>query len=153
MSRESRLVLSLLAIAIVGVAGLTSIAHQYRKTLVSRPVRPGAAAAVSDSARWVDGFLAARSAVKSVASKVRGGVDGMRSDPEAMSSYRIERFNAFTARGMSYDDYAAVRAAWRAFRDGRFTGDPGLAAAFQARRGELDEAWLGPLEEVDDSVR
>ena len=50
-------------------------------------------------------------------------------------------------------DYSAVRAAWRTFRSGGAVNDPALVAAFQARRAQLENADLGPVEALDDAIK
>jgi hypothetical protein len=77
----------------------------------------------------------------------------MSSNADATSSFRIERFNAFSAHKMTYEDYAAVREAWRAFRAGKPVSDPALEAAFQARRAALEDAALGSVEALDDAIK
>jgi hypothetical protein len=171
VTRQSRLVVTLLVIAGVGVGGLLVVANQYRKALANAPGGShgsGEATAVRD-ARRVEGFLAARAAVKSVMSRypvkikqltavVTGdftGVAGQRmtSDVDAASTYRIERFNALAAHNLTYDDYVTIRSDWRAWRSGGPVVDRGLAAAFEARRAELEAAALGPVEALDDAIK
>jgi len=171
MSRESRLVVFLVVIAAFGVSGLLVVANQYRKAFVANGV-PGSAEAADatiHAIRLVDGFLAAREAVKAVVARYPGKIkqltavvtgdfsevqgQRMSGNADATSSYRIERFNAFAAHKMTYEDYAAVRAAWRAFRAGKPVSDPALEAAFQARRAALEDAALGSVEALDDAIK
>jgi hypothetical protein len=152
MSRESRLLVILVVIAAVGVSGLMVVANQYRKAFAGNGV-PGSADAenASDHAvRLVDGFLAAREAAKAVVARYPDKIKQLTAD--AVNAYRIERFNAFSAHRMTYDDYVSVRAAWRAFRAGKPVNDPALLAAFQARRAALEDAALGPIEALDDAI-
>jgi hypothetical protein len=153
MSRESRLLVILLVIGAVGVSGLLVVANQYRKAL-DASTGPGAADAEDASAhavRLVDGFLAARAAAKAVVARYPVEINELKAG--ATTVYRAERFNAFAAHRMSYEDYAAVRAAWRAFRAGKTASDPALLAAFQARKSALEDAALGPIEAVDDAIK
>jgi hypothetical protein len=139
MSRESRLIAILIVIAAVGVTGLMVIANQYRKALEHSEV-------VSDSeraARLVDGYLAAREAVKVVLARSPDTFREKTTDAEDI--YRAERSSALAAYGMTEGDYAAVRTAWRRFRVGGRLDDPALAAVFQARRAAL--------EAVDDAIK
>ena len=171
MSRESRLVVILAVMAVIGVSGLMVVANQYRKALAVNTT-PGSAAGEQASIRairLVDGFLAAREAAKAVIARYPGkirqltavvtgdfsAVQGQRmsANADASSSYRIERFNALSAHRMTYEDYASVRAAWRAWRAGQPVGDPALLAAFQARRTALEDAALGPVEALDDAIK
>jgi len=170
MTRESRLLVIVAVMAAIGVSGLMLVANQYRKTLANTV--PGTAAgeeATVRAVRFVDGYLAAREAAQAVVEKypekikkltavVTGDfseVAGQRmsSNAETSSTYRIDRWNAFTAHGMTYEDYAAVRAAWRAYRVGGVVDDPALVAVFQARRVQLEEADLGPVEALDDAIK
>ena len=153
MSRESRLVMILVVMAAIGVSGLMLVANQYRRAL-DASAAPGGADAMDASVRavrLVDGFLAAREAAKSVAAQYPGTIEQLTAP--AMSSYRLERFNALSAHGMTYEDYAAVRASWRAYRAGEPVDDAALAAAFRARSRALEDAALGPIEAVDDAIK
>ena len=151
MSRESRLLAILLGIAVVGVSGLMVVADQYRKALVGNARPGGGESASAHALRLVDGFLAARQAAKGVV--LRYPVEIRELDAGATLAYRAARLNALAAHRISYDDYAAVRAAWRAYRAGKPMRDPALFAAFESRRGALDDAALGPIESVDDAIK
>jgi type II secretory pathway pseudopilin PulG len=149
MSRESRLVVVLAVISILGVTGLTVMASQYRKSLAKLDGRRGGTTDASARAvRLVDGYLAARRAAKGVVERypVSGNAD-------TSGVYRLERSNAFAAHGMTYEDYASVREAWRTYRSGGLLNDPALVAVFRARRGELEAAGLGPVEPLDDAIK
>ena len=83
MTRESRLLLTVAVMAGLGVAGLMVVANQYRKALTTTARRPsGGDDATVRAVRLVDGYLAARVAVK---------------DVEATEAYRLARWNAFNA--------------------------------------------------------
>ena len=170
MSRESRLVVILAVIAAIGVSGLMLVANQYRKALPNTvPGRAGGEDGSVQAVRLVGGYLAAREAVKAVVERYPGKIrqltavvtgdfsevagQRMSANADTTSAYRIERFNAFTAQGMTYEDYALVRAAWRTFRAGGVVSDLALVAAFQARRAELEDAGLGPVEALDDAIK
>jgi len=142
VTRQSRLLVVLVVISGVGVAGLTVMANQYRKALAIHPAmgNAGAAGVSPNAARLVDGFLAARGAVKGA----------LREGPERIGAARSGALGAY---GMSTDDYVAVRRAWRAFRASQPVNDPALGAAFEAKRHELAEADLGAAEAVDDAVK
>ena len=147
MTRQTRLVAILLVIAVIGVSGLMVVANQYRKALGDHAGPKGSDSkdAEARAARWADGFLAARLAVRAL----------IASSPERPpdDAYRTERMSALTAHGMSYEDYVAVRRAWRAWKASAPVNDPTLAAAFEARRGELEVASLGAAEVLDDSIK
>jgi len=147
MSRESRLIVILVVIAAVGVTGLTVVANQYRKALAKAEIED----ASSRAARLVDGYLAAREAVKAVVARYPGAAGGLPAD--AADAYRSARFDAFSAHGMTYEDYAVVRKAWRTYRVGGPVNDAALVAALEARRVALDAASLGPVEAVDDAIK
>lgn len=187
MSRETRLIVTLVALSAVGVGALAFMADQYKKRLTPRggpvpapatatagtlrPDVPGASPdedAAARATRLVSGFLAARQAaqgvcarqpekVAKVAAAVTGnfeGVEGRRMGLgiDVIATYRIERFNGFAAFGMSYDDYAAARSAWRTWSAGGPVEAP-LAAAFEAERNEAAKAGLGPYEALDDAIK
>src|SRR5262245_7477719 len=109
MSREGRLLVILMVIGGVGVCGLMVVANQYRKALAAN-AGAGLEDAQAHALRLVDGFLAARQAAKAVVTRDPDGIKTL--TPEATLAYRAERSAAVNAHRMSYDDYAAVRAAW-----------------------------------------
>jgi aminoglycoside phosphotransferase family enzyme len=151
VSRESRILLTVTFMAGLGVAGLMLVAQQYRKAITTSARRPsGGDEAAIRGIRLVDGYLAARAAV-------RGKVDRWSpSSPELTAdeteAYRVARWTAFDAHGLTYEDYAEVRAAWRTYRKSGVIDDPALAGAFLARRRQLDQADLGPAEALDDAI-
>lgn len=191
MTRETRLIVTLVAVSVAGITLLAIVADQYRKRLpqpaagapASAPaqepaagLRPDLAAPPDGSetpsaraARLVDGFLAARVAAQGVAeryptkmkqvvaavTKDFTGVEGKRMGYglDVISAYKIDRYNAFTAHGMTFDDYAAVRTAWRAWSAGQPVADDALARAFEAKRGDAEKAGEGLNEAFDDAVR
>jgi hypothetical protein len=122
MTRESRLIVVLLVLSAAGVSGLMLVANQYRKALgpTHRPAAASSEDAGASAARRVEGFLAARAAARAAA-----------------GNYGSVRAQALAAHGMTYEDYAAVRTAWKRFREGTPVNDAALAAAFQARRPAL----------------
>jgi len=146
MTRESRLIAILVVIAAIGVTGLMMVANQYRKAIANAEIEDASARA----ARLVDGYIAARQAVKAVVAKYPGGIQNSSAGADA---YRGERQSELAAHGMTDEDYAAVRAAWRTFRSGGVVDDPALVAAFTARRAALDDAALGSAESFDDAIK
>ena len=134
MTRQSRLILVLVVIAAAGVLSLAFVANQYRKALTSRPAELPA-----DATRRVDGFLAARQA--------------LRAGAPTEDTYRGELSSALAKHGMTIEDYVAVRSAWRAMRNGSPIHDRSLAAAFEARPNALADGALGGLESLDDAIR
>jgi hypothetical protein len=134
-------------IAGIGVTGLTVVANQYRKALAKAEIED----ASSRAARLVDGYLAARDAVKGVIAQSPDLSVDLPAD--AKDAYRRSRFEAFSAHGMTYEDYAVVRTAWRIYRAGGSVNDPALLAALRAKRAALAAASLGPVEAVDDAIR
>jgi hypothetical protein len=167
MTRETRLIVVLAVVALAGVGSLAFMANQYKKRL------PASLAGVPETparraARQLDGFLAARAAVqgvaaqrgaklKAVASAVTGGSqdvagDGIGPGLDVIADYRNERLNAFTAHRMTLDDYAATRAAWRAWRDSKPAADAALAEELERRRDDAGRADLGELEAFDDAI-
>lgn len=188
MNRQARLIVVLLVFGVVGTVALSFVAGQYRKRVPAVRTAPGtpsggasalrpdvAASPVAGedaahrAAREVDGFLAARAAIrgvrarygdefKEVAEAVTGNFEGvagkrMNSGLDVISTYKIERADAFAARGMVDADYAAVRAAWRAWHGAAPGGATPWTAAFESRRGEAEEAGLGEYESFDDAIK
>ena len=198
MTRQTRLIVVLLVLSIVGVGSLSFMASQYRKRMATqapaasasppgstgaseastsasglRPdLPPAAAAAGGDAAtpsKRVDCFLAARDAARAVCErypvKARevtaaltgdfSGVAGKRAGAnlDMISTYKVERMNAFTACGMSYGDYAAVRAAWKTWKSGGRPDDQALAAALDAAKDRAAKADLGEFEPLDAAIK
>jgi len=134
--------------AAIGVSGLMLVANQYRKALGGTP---GADDASMRALRLVDGFVAARAAEKAVVARDPDTIRQLSAG--AASAYRSERGRALSAHGMTYEEYAAVRAAWRRWKTGKIVTEPGLAAAFRAREGALGDAEMGAIEPLDDGIR
>lgn len=193
MTRQTRLIVVLLVLSIVGVGSLSFMASQYRKRLRAAPPAdsPASASASSTSAkglrpdlpaspdtaggnaaspsRRVDCFLAARNAARGVCERypvkarevtaaLTGdftGVAGKRAGAnlDVISSYKIERMQAFTACGMTFDDYAAVRAAWRLWKSGGRPDDRALADALDAAKDRAAKADLGEFEPLDEAIK
>ena len=178
MTRQTRILIAVAAIAAAGVGGLVVVANQYKKRLgepgafagAASPATPaGSEDASARAARFVDGFIAGRRAAQAVIerypvkikqltavvtkdfSEVKG--QRMGSNIDAAGAYRVERYNAVTAHGMTSEDYATVRAAWRAWKDGKPVDDPALAAALEAKRSELATVSLGGAEPFDDVIK
>ena len=174
MTRQTRILIGLGVIAAAGIGGLMVVANQYKKRLgepaaAAAPAAPGDEDATARAARLVDGFIAGRRAAKAVIerypmkikqltavvtkdfSEVKG--QRMGSNIDAAGAYRVERYNAVTAHGMTFEDYARVRAAWRAWKDGKPVDDPALAAALEAKRAALEDVSLGPAEPFDDVIK
>ena len=146
MTRQTRLLVILGVMAGVGVGSLAFVADQYRKALVTPPRD-----ATADARRLVDGFVAARQAVRSVDAQFGGDVRG---HAEAITAFRNGRYTAFKAHGMTLKDYVDVRNAWRAVRSGSGDVDPRLAEAFRARPATVTDAALSPdLENLDEEIK
>ena len=174
VTRQTRILIALGVIAAAGVGGLVVVANQYKKRLGEPPAVASAGAPTSDdaaarAARFVDGFIAGRRAAQGVierypvkikqltaiVTKDFSEVQGQRmgSNIDAAGAYRVERYNAVTAHGMTSEDYATVRTAWRAWKDGKPVDDRALAAALEAKRQELETVSLGPNEPFDDVIK
>lgn len=159
---------TLFALAVMGLAGIAALAwlgQQYRKVLVN--ARPGSApprAVVgpvgSDGA--VGAFVHVRRALKGTLDADPAGAaallaavergDGIGGSPAGALQGRSlgARDEALRRTGLALGDYRGLVRAYRAWRERGSTGDPGLDAAFDARRAELEAADLGPYERLDD---
>src|SRR6185436_16969110 len=132
MSRESRLVAVLLVISGIGVSGLMVVANQYRKTLAAQPAAtPGARTraidATMNAVRLVDGFLAARERARSFLSSHPDAAAAPGEHADLVKAFRNDRKATLALHGMTFGDYAAVRAAWNDYRGGRAMSDAALA--------------------------
>ena len=186
MSREKRLIVSLVAIGAVGIGALVALRSHLGSRLPQRsvselpkaaspapdlPAAPAAApakATLKTPAQLADGFLAARKAAstliarypmkfKKTEAELTGNYESMKGvrtgvEVDTMAAYKVERFEALQAAGLTQDDYESVKTAWRVWKSGGSVA-PGLAAAFDPRRKALMDADLGPLEKLDDLVR
>jgi hypothetical protein len=111
VTRPARLLAGLVVIALLGVGALSYLARQYEKR--ARLVPSGAADEGSSRAvRLVAGFLAA----------------GATETPSE---------EALAGAGISREEYDAVRRAALEWRDARPVPDTDLAAALEARAGEV----------------
>ena len=146
MTRQIRLILILGVMAGAGVGSLAFVANRYRKALET-PSRD----ATGEARRLVDGFVAARQAVRSVDARYAGDVRGR---AEALRVLRNERYAAFKAHGMTMQDYVTVRGVWRAVHTGAPAGDEILAEAFRARPAVVADAALLPdLDALDEELK
>lgn len=179
MSRETRLVVVLVGIALAGITTLALVAHLYQKRMPSAP----APAASSGSAapqggqddpdrkarRQVEAFVAVRKAVqayiakephrvKRVVATITGkfdGVAGERTSPsmDVLGGYRQARYDAVRAAGITNEEYTATRTAFLAWISGGPVTDPALGAALAARADEVRAAALGDAEALDAAIR
>jgi hypothetical protein len=191
MTREKRLIVSVVAIGLVGIAALGVLARQLGSRVPSKSVHdlppaespapmpdlPAAAVATAAApkpaapltpARLVDGFLAGRKAVaalvarsplkfKKIDAELSGDYASMKGvrtgiEVDAMATYKVERYEALAAVGLSEADYASVRASWRTWKSGG-TVEPALHDEFEKRRDALAAAELGPYERLDEELK
>jgi len=110
MTRSTRLLAALVVIALLGLGALSYLARQYEKR--ARLVPSAADEGSSRAVRLVAGFLAAGAAETP--------------SPEALAG-----------AGISREEYDAVRRAAMEWRGARPVPDANLAAALEARAGEV----------------
>ena len=110
MTRQSRLLLSLGAIALAGTVALSWLASQYEKRAAAGSVV--AEGAETRAVRLVAAYLALGGAAEP-------GADALRE------------------HGISREEYATVREAISAYTSSRTVADPVLKGAIEARAGEI----------------
>jgi hypothetical protein len=172
MTRESRLLLIVGLLAILGVTSLALIADRYRRLLTEPP-----GASRSDESRRVEfplppvapssedavtRFAAVRKEVKraiddnsrAIESAVDPATGLLKADAREELNRVIPRIAdrklSMLARvGLSGEEYDRIRRAYLAWLRGEGGLDEGLRRSFESRRSRLDELELGALEELD----
>jgi len=168
MTRESRLLLVIGVLAILGVTSLAVIADRYRRVLTEPPESPrvddrrrgdlplGSTAPSSEDA--VARFVAVRKEVRRVvdenASGITSAVDPatgrLRPELSALVPRVADRKLSMLARvGLSGAEYDRIRRAYLAWLRGEGGADEALRLSFESRRGLLEGLDLGALEELD----
>lgn len=114
----------------------------------------------AEFAVFADGREAIRGVLEkhpAAASSLRTEIEGKTADRDRVPMYntvlmnmRLERYRQIEPAGMSEARYREIRDAFRAWRRGDETVDPGLRAAFEARPDLVEKADLGEFEVLDD---
>ena len=122
---------------------------------------PETAVAQDPAARLVDGFIEVRRVVKAVMDEhphafrsfhgeLRGTHQGkVKSYNDVLFALRSGKEKAFVSAGITKQEYARVRQAWRARSSASEPADPELARALDAREADLAAVSLGDYEELD----
>ena len=176
MTRESRLLLVIGIMAVVGLTTLFLIANRYRRLVEEVPVvasRDSSDAGGDEQLRraaakeLVDRFVAIRAAVAGIAIEHRdvlvAAVDPrtgrLRTDAtaelaerhaRAVDAVRGRRATALDRHGMAEADYDRLRRACLEWWSG-MPVDPLLTREFETRRAQLERLALGPLESLDEA--
>ena len=136
MSPQSRSLLAILAMAIVGVVALGYLANRYTK--IARTTGP----AIEQALQRVDAFIVVRRAIRLEIESI-----GERAPHE--DSLRRVRDGALTDSGMDPAQYAEIRTLYRKWRSGRLHGGMPMARAMERRKAELSQLDLGAYELLD----
>ena len=168
MSRESRLLLIIAVLAVLGVTSLALIADRYRRVLTEAPEPPR----TGDSRRGdrpvplsapspedaVTRFAAVRKEVRRAVDENAEGITSVvdpatgRLRPELSEIVRhiADRKLGMLARvGLSGAEYDRIRRAYLAWLRGEREVDETLRPSFESRRGLLEGLELGELEDLD----
>jgi hypothetical protein len=155
MSRETRTILVLLAVSLLGISALALMAHRYGKLLEHR-TRPSGAPPASLSTQprtsptWTpDGAQASVDTFIEVRRDMRRELSAESERRPRGRTVREARQRALSATGMTEEEYATVRGLYRAWRLGRLERSSAVAGAFERRRTELGELDLGAYEGLD----
>ena len=134
--------------------------------IAAPPVESSGPGVAADVLSRVDGFITVRRGVKSVldesplhasqlidpeTGKIREGRDRKGSSRliQLFAQVRVVQYELQEQTGISGEEYGRVRKAFRAWVEGsQEPGDP-LGRAFEVRREELEDLYLGPLEPLD----
>ena len=148
MSRQTRLIIILAGMAVVGVVALFLVADRYSKVAARRGDGEGQSTqqAVSAAAAQVDAFVRVRLALRETVDA--GTFDGVGPDARALA-FRVERNRVLSAARIQEADYRELRGHFR-----QWTQDPARLAdvwqdAFESRRQELARCGLGDMELLD----
>jgi hypothetical protein len=158
MTRETRLSLILVGFAAAGVTALGFAAHQYERALAPRaPETPVPAAAdlhpdLGAAAPMVDAFVAVRRAEAAAAERLGVKAEDRSFSDEQLAACRVTRLSEGARQGIDGATYARLSDAWRAWSRGERI-EPGLAAAFEARRPATSREALGRYEALDLAVK
>ena len=168
MSRESRLLLIIGVVAVLGVTSLAVIADRYRRVLTEAPEPPRAADSLRgdqplppsppSSEDAVARFAAVRKEVRRAVDENAQGITSVvdpatgRLRPELSEIIRriADRKLSMLARvGLSGAEYDRIRRAYLAWLRGEGGGDETLRPSFESRRAMLEGLELGVLEDLD----
>ncbi len=148
MSRQSRLIVILAAMALIGVVVLAMVAERYSKLLGREESGPRQSTdqMARAAAAQVDAFIRVRRMLREVVDE--GIFDGVPDDARALT-FSTERSRALTVQGVQDIDYRELRGYYR-----RWSDDPALLAdvwrvALEDRRADLAGCGLGELEALD----
>lgn len=156
MTRPMRTIVVLGAIAVAGFVGLTLLADRYRKAL---PAPSEASPAPASALREVDGFIAARKAMKAamderpqMMARLRAEIAGdpaavknspPRGDFELFFAIAVAEKHALSESGLEVGSYDRVRSEYLARKAGKPPANASIAAALEARKDALAAADFG----------
>jgi len=148
MSRQSRLIVIIAAMALVGVVVLAMVAERYSKLLGQTDGAPRQSTdqAARAAEAQVDAFVRVRSSLRR---KLDAGTfDGVDPDARALV-FSAERNRVLSAANVHEADYRELRAHYRQWvRDPARLNDV-WQVAFEKRRDDLSGCDLGELESLD----
>lgn len=167
MTRQSRMIIIIAVMALVGVVVLGFLARKYHEKL--QPEAAQESPVVSRSAETTDldpkiqGFLAGRKAVlafldenppakDSLCAEIRNDTadrDQVKMYNSVLWNLRVKRNLAASAQGLDEAGYAEVREYYRLWRSGDATLDGAWKAALDAREKDLAEIDMGDCDPLD----
>jgi len=157
MNPQTRSLLVIGFIALVGLGALALMASQYSSILEERPGAVPAAQAnhereipstlnrQSGALASVDRFIETRRRIK----RALPTSDAPSEPEEAARRLLAARQRALSGVGWSLEDYVAVRELYRDWRDQRAGVMGPIVDAFELRIDQLREVELGPFEPLD----
>jgi len=144
MSRETRMILLLVAISLVGVVALGGMAQRYARILDRDD--DGGAVAKNDADRHVEDFVRVRSALVAVIEE--GTFEAM--DPSAKGlAFAARRDQELASVGIDAADYRSVRGHFRRWSTAPARLDPAWRAVLGRHEQALRSCSLGDWEELD----
>jgi hypothetical protein len=154
MTRESRLLLVVGLLAVLGVTSLALIADRYRRLLAETEETTAAPSAEDAVSRFAAVRREVRRAIDDNLPEVGSAVDPatgrLRSEVSAAVPVIVDRKLTMLSRvGMTGEEYDRIRRVYLAWLRGEGSVAEPLRRSFESRRAVLEELELGPLEDLD----
>ena len=148
MSRQTRLIVILAGMALVGVIALAVVAERYSRVVEQRDDPKGQTTqqAARVAAAQVDAFVRVRLALRKT---IDAGVfDDVAPGPRALA-FGVERHRVLSAARLHDADYRELRGHFRKWRQDPASLTDVWRDAFESRREALAGCELGDLESLD----
>ncbi|NIM00932.1 MAG: hypothetical protein GTN89_08530 [Acidobacteria bacterium] len=148
MSRQSRLIVIIAGMALIGVVVLAMVAERYSKLLGREEGGPRQTTeqAAGAAAAQVDKFVRVRLALRETVDQ--GTFDDVAGDAGALA-FSAERSRVLASMGVHDADYRELRRYYRQWSESPALLSGVWEEAFEERRTDLERCGLGELEPLD----